>query len=172
MWILNFLPDFIVPLILLVGAVLTFAGFFLSFIPFIGPYKLPVQILGVVILSSGLYLYGGLSFKKDLEAEIAELKIKLARSEAEGIRLNNEISTKYISKKDAAKLKNQKVTEYIEREVKVYDGTCKLPEAAIKAHNAAALNKSIDEILTPSTPIDTTDHNAAATKKSIVFPKK
>ena len=172
MWILNFLPDFIVPAILFLGAALTFIGFFLSFIPFVSTYKLPVQILGVVILSLGLYLYGGLSFKKELESEIAELKLKLAQSEAETIRLNNEISTKYISKKDASKLKTQKITEYIEKEIKVFDSSCQIPEVAIKAHNAAAANKSIDEIVTPTTPIDTRSYNNAATKSSIIFPKK
>lgn len=172
MWILNFLPDFIVPAILFLGAALTFVGFFLSFIPLISTYKLPVQILGVVILSFGLYLYGGLSFKKELESEIAELKLKLAQSEAETIRLNNEIATKYVSKKDASKVKTKKITEYIEKEVKVYDSTCQLPEVAIKAHNAAATNKGIDEVLTPTTPIDTKSHNSAATRQPIIFPKK
>lgn len=142
MWIINWLPEFVVHLILLAGIVGTIAGFVLGFIPFINTYKLPIQIISLLLLSLGLYLEGGLAEKAKWELRVKEMEVKVAEAEAKSAVVNTEIVEKVITEKQIVKVKGDKVIEYIDREVKVFDNTCTVPEIAIKAHNMAAKNEA------------------------------
>ena len=141
MWIINWLPEFVVHLIFLAGVAGTIAGFVLGFIPFISKYKLPIQIISLLLLSLGVYLEGGLAEKAKWELRVREMEAKVAQAEAKSAVVNTEIVEKVITEKQFIKVKGDKVIEYIDREVKVFDNTCTVPEIAIKAHNMAARNE-------------------------------
>lgn len=141
MWIINFLPEFMVHMIFLLGIAGTIAGFVLGFIPFVNKYKLPIQIISLLILSLGLYLEGGLSEKARWESKVKEMEVRVAKAEAEAAKVNVEIVEKVIKETQVIKEKGQKIIEYIDREVKVYDDKCTIPEVAILAHNMAVENK-------------------------------
>ena len=145
MWIINWLPEFVVHLIFLAGVVGTIAGFVLGFIPFISKYKLPIQIISLLLLSLGVYLEGGLSEKAKWELRVKEMEAKVAQAEAKSAVVNTEIVEKVITEKQYIKVKGDKVIEYIDREVKVFDNTCTVSEIAIKAHNMAAKNEAPPE---------------------------
>lgn len=145
MWIINWLPEFIVHLIFLAGVVGTIAGFVLGFIPFVSKYKLPIQIISLILLSLGVYLEGGLAEKAKWELRVKEMEVKVAEAEAKSAVVNTEIVEKVITQKQVIKVKGDKVIEYIDREVKVFDNTCTVPEIAIKAHNMAAKNEAPPE---------------------------
>jgi hypothetical protein len=145
MWIINWLPEFIVHLIFLAGVVGTIAGFVLGFIPLISKYKLPIQIISLLLLSLGVYLEGGLAEKAKWELRVKEMEAKVAQAETKSAIVNTEIVEKVITQKQIVKVKGDKVIEYIDREVKVYDNTCTVPEIAIKAHNMAAKNEAPSE---------------------------
>jgi len=145
MWIINWLPEFVVHLIFLAGLVGTIAGFVLGFIPFVSKYKLPIQIISLLLLSLGVYLEGGLAEKAKWELRVKEMEVKVAEAEAKSAVVNTEIVEKVITQKQVIKVKGDKVIEYIDREVKVFDNTCTVPEIAIKAHNMAAKNEAPEE---------------------------
>jgi hypothetical protein len=145
MWIINWLPEFIVHLIFLAGVVGTIAGFVLGFIPLISKYKLPIQIISLLLLSLGVYLEGGLAEKAKWELRVKEMEAKVAQAETKSAVVNTEIVEKVITQKQVIKVKGDKVIEYIDREVKVFDNTCTVPEIAIKAHNMAAKNEAPPE---------------------------
>ena len=145
MWIINWLPEFVVHLIFLAGVVGTIAGFVLGFIPFVSKYKLPIQIISLLLLSLGVYLEGGLAEKAKWELRVKEMEVKVAEAEAKSAIVNTEIVEKVVTEKQIVKVKGDKVIEYIDREVKVYDNTCTVPEIAIKAHNMAAKNEAPSE---------------------------
>lgn len=145
MWIINWLPEFVVHLIFLAGVVGTIAGFVLGFIPFVSKYKLPIQIISLIVLTLGVYLEGGLSEKAKWEMRVKEMEVKVAEAEAKSAVVNTEIVEKVITEKQYIKVKGDKVIEYIDREVKVFDNTCTVPEIAIKAHNMAAKNEAPPE---------------------------
>jgi hypothetical protein len=145
MWIINWLPEFVVHLIFLAGVVGTIAGFVLGFIPFISKYKLPIQIISLLLLSLGVYLEGGLAEKAKWELRVKEMEAKVAQAEAKSAQVNTEIVEKVITQKQVIKVKGDKVIEYIDREVKVFDNTCTVPEIAIKAHNMAAKNEAPED---------------------------
>lgn len=141
MWIINWLPEFVVHLIFLAGVVGTIAGFVLGFIPFISKYKLPIQIISVLLLSLGVYIEGGLSEKAKWELRVKEMEAKVAEAQAKAAVINTQIVEKVVKEKEIVKVKGDKVVEFIDREVKVFDNSCTIPEIAIKAHNLAAKNE-------------------------------
>ena len=145
MWIINWLPEFVVHLIFLAGIVGTIAGFVLGFIPFVGKYKLPIQIISLLLLSLGVYLEGGLAEKAKWELRVKEMEAKVAQAQAESQKTNVEIVEKIVTEKEYIRLKGQKVIEYIDREVKVFDSNCTVPEVAIKAHDMSAANEAPPE---------------------------
>ena len=141
MWIINWLPEFIVHLIFLAGIIGTIAGFVLGFIPFISKYKLPIQIISLLLLSLGVYLEGGLAEKAKWELRVKEMEAKVAEAEAKSAVVNTQIVEKVVTQKQIVKEKGDKIVQYIDREIKVFDNTCTVPELAIKAHNMAAKNE-------------------------------
>ena len=145
MWIINWLPEFVFHLIFLAGVLGTIAGFVLGFIPFINKYKFPVQIISLLLLSFGVYIEGGLAEKHKWELRVKEMEAKIAMAQAIAAQINTQVVEKVVEKTNTIKLKGDKVTEYIDRVVTVYDNTCKIPEPAIKAHNYAARNEAPPE---------------------------
>jgi len=93
MWILSFLPDYVTHLILFAGVIGTIAGFVLGFIPFIAPYKLPIQIISILVLSFGLYLEGGMADNEIWQMKVKEVEAKVAQAEAKSQEKNVEIVT-------------------------------------------------------------------------------
>lgn len=148
-------------------------GFIFGFVPFIGRYKLPIQIIGLLLFSLGAYLEGGIAKEKKFKQQIADLELKLKEAETRAAKVNTKIITEVLTKREVIREKGEDVIKYIDREVVKYDNTCPIPESVIKAHNAAALNKKVEELIlaTPSTPVETKSHNDAA-KSKIILPKK
>lgn len=155
------------------GVILTILGFVAGIIPLINKYKLPIQIVGVLLLAWGSYLEGGLAKDKKHKTDILELENKLKDAEIRASKVNIRVVTEVVTKREIIKEKGDDIIKYIDREVTKYDNTCPIPESVIKAHNAAVLNKKVDEIVyaTPTTPVETKSHNDAA-KSKILLPKK
>lgn len=145
MWIINWLPEAFVHMIFLAGVLGTIAGFVLGFLPFVGKYKLPIQIISLLLLSLGVYLEGGLAEKAKWELRVKEMEAKVAAAQAESQKTNVQIVEKIVTEKEYIKVKGAKVVEYIDREVKVFDTNCTIPEVAIKAHDMSAGNEAPTE---------------------------
>ena len=130
-------------------------------------YKLPIQIASVLLLGFGLFLEGGIAEKDIWKAKVAALEIKLAAAKKESSKVNTVIVKEYVDKVKVIKEKGATITEYIDREVSIYDKTCPIPGVVIKAHNAAARNDP--KLLTPDSIVPTAEHNAATIR---LAPKK
>jgi hypothetical protein len=168
MWIFTITPDWVIHTILGIGIVGVILGFVLGFMPFIGKYKLPIQIISILILSLGLYLEGGLADNKEWLFKVAEMEKKVAEAEVKSAKVNTEIVEKIVTQKQIVKQKGDTVIKYVDREIVKYDtkflpgGTCEIPQEFIKAHNAAALGKEIEQEVKANTPIPTDEINKAA----------
>lgn len=144
MWILSFLPEFVIHTLLLAGAAGVIAGFLLGFIPFISKYKLPIQIISILVLAFALYMEGGLAEKQRQELEIAALKQRLLQAEADSLEISMKVVEKIVTQTEVVKEKGKNIIKYIDREVVKYDEKCDIPDVVIIAHNAAALNQDIE----------------------------
>lgn len=145
MWILNFLPDYVTHLIFLVGAIGVVVGFVLGFIPFVKLYRLPIQIISILVFSLGLYLEGGLADNLIWKARVAELEVKVAQAEAKSQEQNTIIVEKIVVKTKKIRGKKKTIIEYIDREVVKNQDVIKyiemcpaVPEPILKAINDAA----------------------------------
>lgn len=170
MWILSFLPDYVTHIIFVAGVVGTIAGFILGFIPFIATYKLPIQIISILILSFGLFLEGGLADQAIWQLKVKEMEAKVAKAETESQKVTTEVVTKILTKKQVIKEKGNDIVQYIDREVVKYNNICTIPEVVITAHNAAAKNETTN--LKTQIEVPTTLHNKLATPPMILAPIK
>jgi hypothetical protein len=156
MWILQFLPDALIiwvcNILLLVGVVLTVAGWFAHRIPVIYHYQLPFKIVGVVLLVLGVYFRGGVAVEQQWRERVHQLEEKLKLAEAESAKVNTVIQDRVITKTQVIKEKADTLVQFVEREifkdreiVKEVNN-CPVPQEAIDVHNEAArMNKIIEE---------------------------
>ncbi len=144
MWIFEWLPDAVTHIIFLVGAVGIFAGFVLTFIPFVKQYKLAIQIASLFIFALGVYLEGGLADNKEWQFKIKELEGKLAVAEEKSKTANVVVEEKIVTKTNVIKQKGKDIIQYIDREVVKnnevvkYVENCPVPKELISVHNRAA----------------------------------
>lgn len=147
MWILHFLPDAAIlwfcNILLLVGVALTVAGFFAHRIPLVWQYQLPFKILGIALLTLGVYFRGGYAVEAEWRERVAEVQAKLAQAEQQSQQANVVIEKKGKDRIRVIKEKGEVIKQYIDREITKYDNTCVIPDEVVKAHNAAARNEAI-----------------------------
>lgn len=142
MWILHYLPDSLIlwftNILLGIGVLVTVAAFFVKFVPLINRYRIPAQILGIFLLTAGVYFRGGYGVEMAWRDRVAEVEEKLKQVEAQSQEENAKIQTKYINRQNVIQLRGKTITEYVDREVVKYDNTCVIPKEFISAHNQAA----------------------------------
>ena len=148
MWILSILPEAAIHIIFGLGILGTIAGFVLGFIPFIRPYKLPIQIISLLTLVLGVYLEGGLADYKEWELKVKEMEAKVAQAEAKSANVNTEIQEKVVEKTKVIREKGRDIIKYVDKEIVKkeevikYVENCPVPKDIIDIHNQAAeLNK-------------------------------
>ena len=142
MWILHFLPDALIlwfcNILLLVGVGLTIAGFFAHRIPLVWQYQLPFKVLGIALLTLGVYFRGGYAVEQQWRERVAEVEAKLKVAEEKSSKENVRIETKVVKKTEYITRRGQDIIQYVDREVSKYDESCKIPEPFVRAHNRAA----------------------------------
>jgi len=142
MWILHFLPDSLIlwftNILLMVGIVLTIAGFFAHRIPVIWQYQLPFRVLGIALLTAGVYFRGGYGVETAWRERVAEVEAKLKIAQEQSTTENTRIETRVINRTQLIRERGEEITKYIDREVVKYDSQCVIPPQFIEAHNRAA----------------------------------
>ena len=144
MWILHFLPDAFIlwfcNILLLTGIVATTAGFFVHRIPFplLWQYQLPFKILGIALLTLGMYFRGGLAVEQQWRERVAEVEARLAQAEKASADANNKIDAKTQKQTAQIRQRTEYIRQYVDREVVKYDNQCVIPESFVRAHNDAA----------------------------------
>ena len=141
-WLLQMIPDgvfvWITYLLFAAGIVLYVASKLVSWIPLMGQYRLPAELVGVVALVIAAYFYGGISYRE----QIAEMKQRVRIAEEKSQQVNRVIETKIIEK-----IKVVKQNVYITREIvrdtagRQLDGQCSLPRSTVSLHDSAGLNQ-------------------------------
>ena len=145
MFLLHFLPDWLlsgfVNTVLISGVILTVLSFLTSWIPFINAYRVPVQILGTILLTAGVYFKGGEAAELQLRDRVSELQQKAdlatEKSKAASQRLNDEVKRN----KNTVRANTQAIKQDIARNATQLDAECRVSDAAISIHNDAAQNK-------------------------------
>jgi len=141
-WLLQLVPDsifvWITYLLFGAGVVLYVASKLVSWIPLMGQYRLPAELVGVVALVIAGYFYGGISYRE----QIAEMKQRIKVAEEKSQQINTVIETKIIEKVKVVK-QNVYITREIVRDTagRQLDAQCSLPRSTVSLHDSASLNQ-------------------------------
>lgn len=149
MWILQFLPDALIiwfcNILLLVGIVLTVAGWFAHRIPLIYQYQLPFKVLGVALLVLGVYFRGGVAVEQEWRERVHQLEEKIKLAEAESARVNEKIVEKIVYRDRVITRQGETIIQKVDNVITV-EKDCRVPQEAIDVHNEAArMNKIIEQ---------------------------
>jgi len=141
-WLLQLIPDgifvWLTYLLFGAGVVLYVASKLVSWIPLMGQYRLPAELVGVVALVIAAYFYGGISYRE----QIAEMKQRVKIAEEQSQKVNTVIETKIIEKVKVVK-QNVYITREIVKEAagRQLDAQCSLPRSTVSLHDSASLNQ-------------------------------
>lgn len=141
-WMLSLIPDslfiWITYILMLIGAGLYIASKLVQWIPLMGKYKLPAELIGIIVLLGGTYLFGGYSVEMSWRDKVRQLEEKLKVAEEKSQQVNTVIQEKIVYK---TKIIKQKETVYIDRikEIaKEVDAKCEVDPRIIEELNKAS----------------------------------
>lgn len=146
MFLLNFIPDalllWVVNAVLIAGVVGTvvafFFGFFVRYLPWIIPYRMFLQVAGLILLVAGVYFKGGVGVEMEWRARVAEMEAKIAKAEEESKVVNEKIETVYVDRIKTIKEKQIVIQEKIVEKEKIIDAECKIVPETLDILNEAA----------------------------------
>ena len=145
-WMFSLIPDslfiWITYILFGIGVVLYVASKLVVWIPMMGQYKLPAELVGVVFLVVGSYLFGSYGTEMTWRNRVAELEAKVKVAEEKSQQVNTVIETKIVEK-----IKVVKENVYVNREIikevagKQLDAQCTLPKSTVSLHDSASRNE-------------------------------
>jgi hypothetical protein len=143
---LSLIPDsifvWIYYVMLTIGVGLYVASKLVKWIPMMGQYKLPTELVGVLLLVVGAYLCGGYGVQQAWTARVAELEAKVKAAEEQSQKVNTVIQDRVVTK-----IKVVKENVYVNREIikevagKQLDASCSLPKSTVSLHDSASRNE-------------------------------
>ena len=138
MWILNFLPNFIFDILVLIGILGVVASLILKSIPFISKYNIPILIVSIIIAMIAAWYKGAIA--KDIEYKLAieEMKLKVADSEKRAAEANAQIEYIFIDRIQPIKDVQVIVQEKIKNVAVNIEENCKITVDTIDILNSAA----------------------------------
>jgi low affinity Fe/Cu permease len=141
MWFLSFIPDWILQWaihgLVILGLVLTFIGSLVKFIPVIQPYALVGKQVGIVLLLIGVYFEGGYGVEMSYRARIAEMQAKIKEAEVKSAKLNEKLTVEVGKNKELIREKVNRNAKDIEAKREAINAECKLSDDAWVLYNRA-----------------------------------
>ncbi len=145
-WMFSLIPDslfvWITYILFGIGGMLYVASKLVVWIPMMGQYKLPAELVGVVLLVVGSYLFGSYGTEMLWRERVRELEAKVKIAEEKSAVVNTVIETKVVTK-----IKVIKENVYVNREIikevagKQLDAQCTLPKSTVSLHDSASRNE-------------------------------
>ena len=145
-WIVSFIPDslfvWIYYAFTIAGVSLYICSKLVEWIPMMGQYKLPAELVGIVLLVVGSYMFGSYGNEMVWRERVAELQAKVKVAEEKSQQVNTVIETKIVTKVKVIK-ENVYVNREIIKEVagKQLDAQCTLPKSTVSLHDSASRNE-------------------------------
>jgi hypothetical protein len=141
MWFLSFIPDWILQWaihgLVILGLLLTFIGSLVKFIPVIQPYTLVGRQVGIVLLVVGVFFEGGYATEMSYRARIAEMQAKIKEAEVKSAKVNEKLASEVSKNKELIKEKVNRNAKDIEAKREAINAECKLSDDAWMLYNRA-----------------------------------
>ena len=141
MWFLSFIPDWILQWaihgLVILGLILTFIGSLVKFIPVIQPYAIIGRQLGIILLVIGVFFEGGYATEMSYRARIAEMQAKIKEAEIQSAKANEKLAYEVSKNKELIKEKVNQNAKDIEAKREAINAECKLSDDAWVLYNRA-----------------------------------
>lgn len=141
-WFLSIIPDsifvWITYALMAAGLALYVVSKLVVLIPLMGQYKLPVEIVGVLILVIGSFLFGGYGVEMSWRARVAELQEQIKVAETKSQEVKVQIQEKIVYK---TKVVKERETVYVDKIIEIakeVDAKCEVDPRVIEQINRAA----------------------------------
>lgn len=148
-WMVSLIPDsifiWITYFLMSAGLGLYVLSKLVAWLPVISRYKIPAEILGVIILVIGSYLFGSHGTEMAWRQKVKDLEEKVAKAEEQSKQTNSIIQTKIVTKVKEIKVFQDRIKEVIIEKEKIIDAQCKVPDEALEILNSSAQNKPVED---------------------------
>ena len=139
---LSFIPDslfiWITYGLMTIGAGLYVASKLVQWIPLMGQYKLPAELIGIVVLLGGVYLFGGYGVEMAWRDKVRQLEEKVKAAEAKSQEVKIQIQEKIVYKTKVVKEKETVYIDRIKEIAKEIDAKCEVDSRVIEELNKAS----------------------------------
>lgn len=141
MWVLDFLPSWLIHLTVLAGIAGVLASWVLKSLPFIQTYQLTIQVLSILLLVFGIYFEGGLSNQTKWELRVSEAEKKVLVAEAKAEEANRKLVEAVLkNEKEIKEITTSNINQLKTISAKI-DKQCTIDNDTISILNNAAKNK-------------------------------
>ena len=141
-WMLSFIPDslfiWITYGLMAIGVGLYAASKLVTWIPLMGQYKLPAELIGIVVLLGGVYLFGGYGVEMSWRDKVRVLEEKVKAAEAKSQEVKIQIQEKIVYKTKVVKEKETVYIDRIKEIAKEVDAKCEVDSRVIEELNKAS----------------------------------
>jgi hypothetical protein len=141
-WMLSLIPDslfvWITYILMIIGAGLYVASKLVKWIPLMGQYKLPAELIGIAVLLVGTYLFGGYGVEMSWRDKVRQLEEKVKAAESKSQEVKVQIQERIVYK---TKIVKEQETVYIDRikEIaKEVDAKCEVDPRIVEQLNKAS----------------------------------
>ena len=141
-WMLSFIPDslfiWITYILMTIGVGLYVASKLVQWIPLMGKYKLPAELIGIVVLLGGVYLFGGYGVEMAWRDKVRQLEEKVKAAEEKSQEVKIQIQEKIVYKTKVVKEKETVYIDRIKEIAKEIDAKCEVDSRVIEELNKAS----------------------------------
>lgn len=137
MWILSYLPTWIFYAIVVLGILGVVASYVLSMVPLVNQYKIPLQVVSIVVIAFGVFIIGGVENELSWQAKVKELEAQVAVATAKSNETNTIVQQKVITKIQIVKQQFEVVKKEIEVQKEYINADCKVNPIVIDLYNKA-----------------------------------
>jgi len=139
MWIIDWVPSSmllpIAQIVIFVGVFIYLSSKFLAWVPVLGKYQLPVELVGIFLTFVFLYIYAWEIVDKKWEAKEKEVIEKIVYVTKEVPVVNTKIVTKLVPKVEYIKVEVERVRTEIQIQKEYINADCKIKNDAVKLYN-------------------------------------
>lgn len=137
MWLLNWIPDFVFHIIVVVGILGIVASYFFSFLPFVSQYKLPIQIVSIIVLVFGIFFEGAISNNNSWLLKVKELEKRIAQAETQSAEANGKLISEMAKKQQELNKVQDELRKRIRDNSDAINAECKVSNNTISILNDA-----------------------------------
>ena len=137
MWILSYLPTWIFYAITVIGILGLISSYVLGIVPLVNQYKIPLQVVSIVVIAFGVFIIGGVENELSWQAKVKELEAQVAVATAKSNETNTVVQQKVITKIQIVKQQVEVVKREIEVQKEYINTDCKVSPTAIDLYNKA-----------------------------------